>query len=194
MWPCGIHSISCSFHCKVPQFCYLKNGQSEYSQETREHQLVPRQLWAGLSLPWHAALLLPLWIHHLLNFWLEYEIYEGCYSCSQKACVMVWVVFADTLSKAAWCELVEERWKVCSTYPQLCQGTVKILMVMGRDVLGGRSLTSSSKSPLYSCAESQMRSIPHTPALLLLSPGHWHRNNQLAFSKHFHCDCTKNGI
>lgn len=94
--------------------------------------------------------------------------YECCYSWSLKACVMEWVLFAATLRKTAWCEDVEERWKVCPTHPQLHSEDPDS---NGKRCTGGSSLTSSSKSPLYSCAESQMRSIPHTPVPLLLTPG-----------------------
>lgn len=185
IWPeyVAYFLFKCMFQHKVPPFCHLKNGQSEYSQESREHQQVQMQLCAGLFLPWDTAGLPSPSIHSLLKyFWLEYEIGMLLLLVSKG---LVWVLFAATSGKTASCEHVEGR---CAWLIHSC--TVKILMEMGRGVLAGRSLTSSGKS-LYSCAESQMRSIP---VLLLLSPGNWHRNSHLGFSKHFHSDCTKDGI
>lgn len=106
---------------------------------------------------------------------------------------MVWVPFAATLSEVASCELLEKAGKVCPPHLQLVSGHPEDSDSNEKRYAGGISLTCSSKC-LNSCAESQMKSIPHTPVLLLLFPGIWHRNNQLGFNKHFHCDCTKNGL
>lgn len=66
----------CMFYPEVPQFCHLKNGQWEYSQESWEHQLGQMQLCAELCLPWVASALPSPCTHRLLkNFWLHYEIW-----------------------------------------------------------------------------------------------------------------------
>lgn len=180
----------CMFYPEVPQFCHLKNGQWEYSQESWEHQLGQMQLCAELCLPWVASALPSPCTHRLLkNFWLHYEIWvlllliseglcdgAGTFCCHIEQGSLLWACGGKVRG-------VYHSSTAVSGHSEDPDGN-------GRRCTGGSSLTSSSKSPLYSHAENQIRSIPHTPVLLLLSPGHWHRKMsaglQQAFSLWLH--------
>lgn len=174
----------------IPPFCHLKNRQS--TPKGAEHISDADTAWSwtltSLGMQPHCC--------HLASTVCK-EFLAGVGDTS--------VATLDLWRPLWWCGfLLLSHWtkqlhvsfwrkcEVCPSHPQLCQSTLKILIEIKRSVLGG-TLTCSSKC-LDSCAESQMRSIPHTPALLMLFPRIWHRNNQLGFSKPFHCDYTKNGL
>lgn len=160
--------------------------RTEYSQGSWDRQLVQTQLGHGLSLPWDAATLLSPCIHclDLKNFWLEYEIQVLLLLVSDGLCDGVGTFCCHT-EQGGFMWASGERVKSVSSSPTAVLGHPEDSDSNEKRCTGGNALTGSSKC-LNSCAESQMRGIPHTPVLLLLFPGIWHRNNQLGFSKHYH--------